>query len=560
MGATREQRLELARKKRAFMLGMPYRKRRIGGGGGVPDQFMQEFGVPEFGASTRLLNKDYGGSLYEVTAYDGSNTHGSAGILGFKFGNEYWIDLDSKLINLDAAALARGLTENSTYRDLIDAHGGGANYDGLITKWSDQSGNNNHALQSAISAMPKGVEAGNLVTENGKPAIDFDGVDDGFIRSVQSSSIVTTYVVTNPNDIGGAPQMIYNGDGLRVSEYDDEIIAQIQSDIGATWTKSGDVGNGPLGLAVYDGKLYVACLSSDDVYVYDGSSWTKSGNVGNTPFGLAVYDGKLYASCFGSDDVYVYDGSSWSKSGDVGNRAYGLAVYDGKLYVSCDGSDDVYVYDGSSWTKSGDVGNKPFGLAVYDGKLYASCFGSDDVYVYDGSSWTKSGDVGNSPRGFAVYDGKLYVSCTNSDDVYMYDGSSWTKNGDVGNRPLGLAVYDGKLYVSCNGSNDVYVYGSGDSIYMNRSFSPQLIYTQDTGTLLSLAINSGNIINQSHTVSRNLTGELRIALAQGSTQSGLTGGNDEDFKGKIMEINHYTVDNSTNRNVISNNILNAFQI
>ena len=484
MGATREQRLELARKKRAFMLGMPYRKRRIGGGGGVPDQFMQEFGVPEFGASTRLLNKDYGGSLYEVTAYDGSNTHGSAGILGFKFGNEYWIDLDSKLINLDAAALARGLTENSTYRDLIDAHGGGANYDGLITKWSDQSGNNNHALQSAISAMPKGVEAGNLVTENGKPAIDFDGVDDGFIRSVQSSSIVTTYVVTNPNDIGGAPQMIYNGDGLRVSEYDDEIIAQIQSDIGATWTKSGDVGNGPLGLAVYDGKLYVACLSSDDVYVYDGSSWTKSGNVGNTPFGLAVYDGKLYASCFGSDDVYVYDGSSW----------------------------------------------------------------------------TKSGDVGNSPRGFAVYDGKLYVSCTNSDDVYMYDGSSWTKNGDVGNRPLGLAVYDGKLYVSCNGSNDVYVYGSGDSIYMNRSFSPQLIYTQDTGTLLSLAINSGNIINQSHTVSRNLTGELRIALAQGSTQSGLTGGNDEDFKGKIMEINHYTVDNSTNRNVISNNILNAFQI
>lgn len=58
---------------------------------------------------------------------------------------------------------------------------------GHVTTWYDQSGNANHATQATVASQPKIVDAGTLVTENGKPAIDFDGVND-FLEG--SSNIV----------------------------------------------------------------------------------------------------------------------------------------------------------------------------------------------------------------------------------------------------------------------------------------------------------------------------------------------------------------------------------
>ena len=50
---------------------------------------------------------------------------------------------------------------------------------GYVTTWYDQSGNSNDATNSTGSKQPKIVDAGVLVEENGKPAVEFDGVDDG---------------------------------------------------------------------------------------------------------------------------------------------------------------------------------------------------------------------------------------------------------------------------------------------------------------------------------------------------------------------------------------------
>jgi hypothetical protein len=51
---------------------------------------------------------------------------------------------------------------------------------GYVTTWYDQSGNSNNATQTTAASQPKIVDAGVLVTENGKAALDFDGVDDSF--------------------------------------------------------------------------------------------------------------------------------------------------------------------------------------------------------------------------------------------------------------------------------------------------------------------------------------------------------------------------------------------
>jgi len=55
----------------------------------------------------------------------------------------------------------------------------GAGNDGFVRTLYDQKGSND-AQQTTSSAQPKIVDAGALVTENGLPAIQFDGVDDFF--------------------------------------------------------------------------------------------------------------------------------------------------------------------------------------------------------------------------------------------------------------------------------------------------------------------------------------------------------------------------------------------
>jgi hypothetical protein len=57
---------------------------------------------------------------------------------------------------------------------------------GFVTKWYDQSGNDNHATQGTDASQPKIVDAGVLVRGNtGEPAFTGDGVDD--ILSLSSS-------------------------------------------------------------------------------------------------------------------------------------------------------------------------------------------------------------------------------------------------------------------------------------------------------------------------------------------------------------------------------------
>jgi hypothetical protein len=53
--------------------------------------------------------------------------------------------------------------------------------DGLVTQWWDQSGNASHASQTTPGYQPKIVSSGVVVTEEGKPAIQFDGSDDFFV-------------------------------------------------------------------------------------------------------------------------------------------------------------------------------------------------------------------------------------------------------------------------------------------------------------------------------------------------------------------------------------------
>ena len=81
--------------------------------------------------------------------------------------------------------------------------------DGAVTTFYDQSGNGNNATNATASEQPLVVSGGTLVTENGKAALDFDGVDDDFaisvvitagfsIFGVYKNTKASSYLITTP--------------------------------------------------------------------------------------------------------------------------------------------------------------------------------------------------------------------------------------------------------------------------------------------------------------------------------------------------------------------------
>jgi len=106
--------------------------------------------------SLRLLSSTYSGDAVEV--YNGT----SYADIGFADGE------------LDTTALATHCGSN----------------DGFVSKWYDQSGNTNDAAQTTTASMPKIYDGTTgVVTENGKPAVEFDGSNDGYLLNTSGLDI-----------------------------------------------------------------------------------------------------------------------------------------------------------------------------------------------------------------------------------------------------------------------------------------------------------------------------------------------------------------------------------
>jgi hypothetical protein len=64
-----------------------------------------------------------------------------------------------------------------------------------VSAWYDQSGEQVHATQGTATAQPQIYNGTAVITENGKPAVQFDGVDDTLAVSVSFSHAGHTYTV-----------------------------------------------------------------------------------------------------------------------------------------------------------------------------------------------------------------------------------------------------------------------------------------------------------------------------------------------------------------------------
>ena len=158
--------------------------------------------------------------------------------------------------------------------------------DGFVTKWYDQSGSGNDAIQTTASKQPKLVTAGVLNTENGKPLIVPDDETVGFdIPSYRGNSDFWTFNVLKAPTTSA---MLLNGDST-----DEYLLACISGNTSTTLSSNAGTPvyyeDGSVATYANRGAVFTALSDQSLMTVKaDTSSWS-SLEIGYSSSGLGMY-------------------------------------------------------------------------------------------------------------------------------------------------------------------------------------------------------------------------------------------------------------------------------
>jgi hypothetical protein len=142
--------------------------------------------------------------------------------------------------------------------------------DGFVTKWYDQSGTN-HAEQATDNDQPQIVDAGSTILENGKPAIQFDGVDDTLLSSTSFAQPYTAFAVRKFDS--ASDQMLISHDTSTFYGVEFRFVA-------TTRLSNGTYLNHSVSPTTTQGLLYALGNGSNSEISIDGGT-TTTGNSGS---------------------------------------------------------------------------------------------------------------------------------------------------------------------------------------------------------------------------------------------------------------------------------------
>jgi hypothetical protein len=124
---------------------------------------------------------------------------------------------------------------------------------GFVSKWYDQSGNGNDAIQPATTLQPKIVSVGALILDDqGNATIKFDGINDFLdcgARIVELSANAATVFSVSQKDGGGTNQLGYIcAEGDSVGPYSSNFILGNSIGNAVLWVNTVEFGTGGAGL------------------------------------------------------------------------------------------------------------------------------------------------------------------------------------------------------------------------------------------------------------------------------------------------------------------------
>ena len=296
---------------------------------------------------------------------------------------------------------------------------GGSN-DVFVETWYDQSINGNDATQGTSTARPKIYDGttGALVKENGKLALDFDGVSENFTSTISNiTQSFDVYTVHNFNTTPTATQRLYDSDnGGRITRgsnstannfafagtvlsWSPQQTGQVQETtvyngvsslvrVSGTQTASGDAGTNATGTDLVIGADKTASTQFIDgqiqeLIIFDNSKNATDRtdieeNVGdyftqNTPLldtysgAAAAYSLRLLDSSYVGSAVEVQD-TVGGATQDIGFNVFG--ELDTVALAAYGGSNDVFVatwYDQSGNSNDATQGTSANRPKIYDG-------------------------------------------------------------------------------------------------------------------------------------------------------------------------------------------------
>jgi hypothetical protein len=243
-------------------------------------------------------------------------------------------------------------------------------------------------------------------------------------------------------------------------------------------------------LAVYGNKLYSGDWSDGSIHAYNGTAWSWVGTPGGGVGGMAVYNGKLYLA-LATGNVHSYDpvfGLS-APTTIAATTFRSLAVFNGKLYAGGTNG-KVYMSDGVNWSTGATLspGISINALTPYNGQLYAADGTNGKVYsTSNGVTWV-SAQLGTGVNALAVFNGKLYAA-DNNNRVYSFNGTGW--NGGIfvtfGNM-ITLQPFNGKLYGSDSGGK---IFSTPDGVKWVKMFDYASV--AGGGAEYALGVYNGNL-------------------------------------------------------------------
>jgi len=206
--------------------------------------------------------------------------------------------------------------------------------DGLVTKWWDQSGNARHASQTTPERQPKIVSSGVVVTEEGKPAIQFDGTNDSLVTSSFAYKKQTAFFTVAKATAVTTTTNLFRHQGNVTSE----IFHRFDTALGVPTLRSfrkGSSGTYSVATPAIVGSQYLLCSLFSELSVQQYANGAATGAAAATPFdqnSTATYSvgGYLNSEPFNGtiSETIAYESVDLTSQRELieGNIAWGYSV------------------------------------------------------------------------------------------------------------------------------------------------------------------------------------------------------------------------------------------
>ncbi len=279
-------------------------------------------------------------------------------------------------------------------------------------------------------------------------------------------------------DVPDAPKgLLATGDRLYVGLYNTASLGIINSQTGAYLRTSPSPGLGANGVAISQGKIYMANRNSATLSIYtaaDPQSYVASLPTGDLPFGVAANDSRVFVANFGDDSLTIIDSTLDRIVANVPVGAqpallaatpFGVIV---PLYKAGSSSGVRLIDNAGNNLGFTPTGRGPF-AAAYDpttGRVYVSHRGDRRIVVLDAQTLTVVDEFSTpgTPYALAInpISQHLFVVGAADDDVYVYAMPAKKHLTTLAMQPIdavdggqGISVHDNRVYVSIYGSRHI---------------------------------------------------------------------------------------------------------